>query len=407
MQQQPAVSQAAQLVKESRIRRLTIEAITHGAANLAQAFPDYAPPPQFIEAIQRAASRPDRHQYTDTWGTKEARQAVAGYIARFHPDVAVDPNTNLLITLGAMEAMNDALFVALDPGDEAIVLEPFYECFVAQILSRHGRPRFVRLEPDGRGGFALDLDAVERAFTPRTRALLLNTPGNPSGKVFTRSEIEALLDLCRRHGAWLISDETYDQIYFTADRPASVADVDPSFSHSVLLSGFGKTFAVTGWRLGYLVGNEEFIRHVRPPHDVNTICAVSIVQEALPTLTSSPDAYFETLRADYAERYNVLRRGLESCGFGINAVQGAYYLLAEIPEWWRGTGAELNTALLEGGFIAGVPGDVFYGPGGGERFIRYTFCKRIESLNTAVHRLQQGVATLSAGAATTEIGWIP
>lgn len=407
MMQGAVISQGARQVKESRIRRLTIEAIAHGAANLAQAFPDYAPPDRFIDAIQRAAARPDRHQYTDTWGTKDARQAVADYIARFHPGVTIDPNTNVLITLGAMEAMNDALFVALDPGDEAIVLEPFYECFVAQILSRHGRPRYVRLERDGRGGFALDLDAVERAFTPRTRALLLNTPGNPSGKVYTRSDIEALLDLCRRHQAWLISDETYEQIYFTADRPVSVADVDPSFSQSVLLSGFGKTFAVTGWRIGYLLGNEEFIRHVRPPHDVNTICAVSIVQEALPTLTSSPDAYFETLRSDYARRFEVLRAGLESCGFGINTVEGAYYLFAEIPEWWRGTGAELNAKLLEGGFVAGVPGDVFYDHGGGDRFIRYTFCKKIESLNTAVERLYRGMKALSDGKANIEIGWMP
>jgi aspartate/methionine/tyrosine aminotransferase len=278
----PTISKAASQIKESRIRRLTVEAIRHKAANLAQAFPDYAPPPSFVEAI-RTSSASGLHQYTDTWGTFATRKLVADYVKRFHPTAQLDPDANVLITLGAMEAMTDALFVALDPGDEAIVLEPFYECFVAQILSRHGVPRFVRLERDDLGDFVLDLAAVERAFTPRTRAVLLNTPGNPSGKVFTKQEITSLLDICRRRSAWLICDETYDQIYFTNSRPISVADVDPSFSNSVLLSGFGKTFGVTGWRIGYLVSNEEFMRFVRPAHDFNTICAVSIVQEALPT----------------------------------------------------------------------------------------------------------------------------
>jgi aspartate/methionine/tyrosine aminotransferase len=392
----PVISRGARQVRESRIRRLTIEAIAHKALNLAQAFPDYAPLPAFVEAIRTAASS-SRHQYTDTWGSRDARQHVVDYVHRFHHGVQLDPDANVLLTLGAMEAMNDALFVALDPGDEAVVLEPFYECFVAQILSRHGVPKFVRLEQDGSGGFVLDLASVERAFTPRTRALLLNTPANPTGKIYSRAAIEALLDICRRHGAWLISDETYEQIFFTRERPVSVADVDPSFTHSVLLTGFGKTFAVTGWRIGYIVANQEFIRAVRPPHDVNTICAVAIVQEALPTLTRSPDEYFDLLRREYRERFEVLSSGLEAADFGVNAVEGAYYIFARIPDWWPGTGTTLNDALLQGGFIAGVPGEVFYGGTGGERFIRYTFCKNIDTMREAVARLQHGIERLQRG----------
>lgn len=387
------VSKAATQVKESRIRRLTIEAIQNRAVNLAQAFPDYSPPAQFVEAI-RAACTTSLHQYTDTWGTLATRKLIAEYITRFHPNAHPDPDANVLVTIGAMEAMNDALFVALDPGDEAIVLEPFYECFVAQILSRHGVPRYVALESDSDRGFALDLQKVEAAFTPRTRAVLLNSPGNPSGKVFTRAEIEGLLEICRRHGAWLISDETYEHIYFTGTPPVSIADIDPLFTNSVLLSGFGKTFAVTGWRLGYLVANEEFIRHVRPPHDVNTICAVPMVQEALPTLTKSPTEYFENLRAEYVRRFGILRSGLEACGFESNRVEGAYYIFAKIPSWCKATGTELNTALMRGGFLAGVPGEVFYGPGGGQEFIRYTFCKKVETMQLAVERLHAGMQSL-------------
>lgn len=388
------------MVRESRIRSVSIEAINHGAISLAQAFPDYAPQQPFIEAVLQATARADSHQYTDPAGTREARTAIASYIKRFHPAADVDPDANVLITLGAMEAMNDALFVALDPGDEAVVIEPYYECFVAQILSRHGVPRYARLTLGPGGRWALDIEAVERAFTSRTRALLLNTPGNPSGKVYTHAEIEALLELCQRHGAWLISDETYDQIYFTAERPASVIDVDPSLSQSVLLGGLGKTFGITGWRAGYLLGNDEFMRRAKPIHDVTTVCAVSMVQAAIPALVSAPDSYFSELRDQYRRRFEILYAGLRSCGFGVHEVDGAYYFMAEIPEWWKGTAASLNTALLERGLVAGVPGEVFYGGEGGERLMRYTFCKKEESLRAAVGRLQEGMAALRTSGST-------
>lgn len=385
------------MVRESRIRSVSIDALNHGAISLAQAFPDYAPQPVFIEAMLQATSRADSHQYTDPSGSREARKAIVDYIRRFHPAANVDPDSNVLITLGAMEAMNDALFVALDPGDEAVVIEPYYECFVAQILSRHGVPRYAQLAQGTGGRWTLDIDAVERAFTSRTRALVLNTPGNPSGKVYTRSEIEALLELCRRHGAWLISDETYDQIYFTAEQPASIIDVDPSLSQSVLVSGLGKTFGITGWRVGYLIGNDEFMRRARPIHDITTVCAVSMVQAAVPALTSSPDSYFSGLRDQYRRRFEILHAGLRSCGFGVHEVEGAYYILAEIPTWWESDAASLNASLLERGFVAGVPGEVFYGASGGERSIRYTFCKQEESLRVAVGRLLEGMAALRAG----------
>lgn len=389
----PPVSQGAKLVKESRIRRLTIEAIRHKAANLAQAFPDYAPPQQFIEVLRSAAAT-SMHQYTDTWGAAETRRAVANYVRRFHPSANLDPDANVLITIGAMEGMNDALFVALDPGDEAIVLEPFYECFVAQIFSRHGVPKYVRMAEDGQGGFKLDMALLEAAFSQRTRAVIVNSPSNPGGKVFSRAELEGILDLCRRHKVWLISDETYEHIYFDGQKPVSVIDVDPGLEHSVLVSGFGKTFSVTGWRAGYLVANEEFMRHVRPPHDVNTICAVSHVQQAIVTLTISPDSYFEGLRSEYHSRREVLSQGLARLGFGLNRVEGAYYIFARIPEWWSGTGAELNARLTEGGFVTGVPGDVFYGPGGGDPFIRYTFCKQRSTLEVALDRMDAAFKTL-------------
>jgi aspartate/methionine/tyrosine aminotransferase len=389
----PPISDGARGVKESRIRRLTIEAIRHGATNLAQAFPDYSPPQGFVEALLSAATS-NMHQYTDTWGAYETRSAVADYIHRFHPAVKPDPDDNVLITIGAMEGMNDALFVALDPGDEAIVLEPFYECFVAQILSRHGVPRYVRLKEDGVGGFTLDLNVLESAFTRRTRAVIVNSPSNPGGKVFSRHDMKAILDLCQRHQAWLISDETYEHIYFDGHRPVSAIDVDPGLNNSVLISGFGKTFSVTGWRAGYLVANEEFLRYARPPHDVNTICAVSHVQKALLSLVASPDPYFEALRQEYDRRRKLLSDGLRKHGFTVNRVEGAYYIFAKVPEWWEDTGAELNTRLTEGGFVTGVPGDVFYGPNGGSKFIRYTFCKQRSTLELALERLDGGFKLL-------------
>ena len=389
----PPIASAAKGLKESRIRRLTVEAVRYRAANLAQAFPDYAPPQEFVDVLMTAAAS-NRHQYTDTWGAAETRCAVSGYVHRFHPEVKPDPDRNVLITIGAMEAMNDALFVALDPGDEAIVLEPFYECFVAQILSRHGVPLYVRLDEDGEGGFALDLNRLEAAFTARTRAVIVNTPSNPSGKVFSRAELEGILDICRRHGAWLISDETYEQIYFDGHRPASVIDVDPDLVNSVVVSGFGKTFAVTGWRIGYLIANDEFMRHVRPAHDVNTICAVSHVQEALVSLTGSADSYFAAMRDEYDFRRQLLSDGLRRLGFGVNRVEGAYYIFAKVPQWWDGSGDALNSRLIEGGFVAGVPGEVFYGPTEGDSFIRYTFCKQRSTLELALSRLEAGLNVL-------------
>jgi Aspartate/tyrosine/aromatic aminotransferase len=346
-----------------------------------------------VETLISAATS-NMHQYTDTWGAYETRCAVSEYVHRFHPSVKLDPDQNVLITIGAMEGMNDALFVALDPGDEAIVLEPFYECFVAQILSRHGVPQYVRLAEDGDGGFALDLNVLESAFTERTRAVIVNTPSNPCGKVFSRPEMEGILDLCKRHHAWLISDETYEHIYFDGHRPVSAIDVDPELTNSVLISGFGKTFSVTGWRAGYLVANEEFMRHARPPHDVNTICAVSHVQKALISLVTSPDTYFESLRQEYDHRRELLSDGLSHHGFRVNRVEGAYYIFAQVPQWWEGSSDELNSQLTEGGFVAGVPGDVFYGPGGGSKLIRYTFCKQRSTLELALERLEAGFKVL-------------
>jgi len=387
MVKRPAISRSAAEVKESRIRRLTIEAIRHNATNLAQAFPDYPPPQAFVEALIAAATS-STHQYTDTWGSYETRCAVSDYVRRFHPGVRTDPDKNVLITIGAMEGMNDALFVALDPGDATIVLEPFYECFVAQILSRRGVPRYVRLDEDGEGGFLLDLNRLESALSGRTRAIIVNSPCNPSGKVFTRTELEGVLDICRRHGVWLISDETYEHIYFNGHRPISVIDVDPDLETSVLIAGFGKTFAITGWRVGYLISNEEFVRNTRPAHDVNTICAVSPVQKALISLLGSPDAYFEALRKEYDVRRELLSEGLRRLGFGVNRVEGAYYIFAKVPQWWEGSGSKLNAQLSEGGFAVGVPGDVFFGPNGGSEFIRYTFCKQRSTLEQALERLR-------------------
>jgi aspartate/methionine/tyrosine aminotransferase len=374
-------------VTESRIRRLTIEAVHHNATNLAQAFPDYAAPKCFVEALISAATA-NSHQYTDTWGTYETRRAVADYVHRFHRSICPDADKNVLITIGAMEAMNDALSVVLNPGDEAIVLEPYYECFVAQILSRHGVPRHVRLPEDGSGGFELDLGRLESACNERTRAVIVNSPSNPGGKVFSRSEMLALLEVCRRRGIWLLSDETYEHIYFDGHRPVSVIDVDPGLSNSVLIGGFGKTFAVTGWRAGYMVANEEFMRAVRPYHDVNTICAVSHVQQAIITLVQSPDEYFQKLRAEYHARRELLVAGLERLGFGVNRIEGAYYVFAELPAWWQSDASDFNAKLTERGFVAGVPGEVFYGPGGGGRRIRYTFCKQRTTIERALSQIE-------------------
>ncbi|HWG93385.1 MAG TPA: aminotransferase class I/II-fold pyridoxal phosphate-dependent enzyme, partial [Mycobacteriales bacterium] len=379
-------SRKAASFTESVIREMTRLALQSGAVNLAQGFPDFPCPPELKEAAKRAIDD-DVNQYAITWGAKEFRDAVARKVARTYPGWEVDPETQLCVTCGSTEAMVATLLATVDPGDEVIVFEPFYENYAPDAVLSGATPRYVTLHaPD----WSVDEAELRAAFTDRTRAVIVNTPHNPTGKVFSREELALIAELCQRHDVLVITDEIYEHIVYDAEHvpPATVPGLE---DRTVTVNALSKTYAVTGWRVGWTIAPPDVTGAVRKVHDFLTVGAAAPLQAAGAAAMDLPAEYYARTAAQYRERRDVLCDALATAGFRFRVPDGAYYVLCETDDVDPdGDSAALARRLVREPGIAAVPGTSFFAdPADGARLLRFAFPKRLETLRAAAERLQR------------------
>jgi len=364
----------------------------HGAINLAQGFPDFPAPDELKEAACRAI-RADTNQYAITWGSKSLREGLA----RKHADQGVDPETMITVTCGATEAMIATLLATIDPGDEVVVFEPFYENYGPDAILSGAVPRFAPLRR-GRAGWEIDEKALRRAFTKRTRAIIVNTPNNPTGKVFTREELEGIAALCRKHDVLAVTDEVYEHIIYDGAEHVRMSTLPGMAERTVTVSALSKTFSVTGWRLGYAIAPPRITSAIRKVHDFLTVGAPHPLQEAAAELLQKGADFTSRLSGEYRDRREVFFEGLEAAGLApAFKPQGAYYVLVDISGFGFATDTECARWMVEEARVAAVPGSSFYrDPKEGASLLRFAFCKRLETLREATRRLR--LASTKAGA---------
>jgi aminotransferase len=368
---------------ESVIREMTRVGEKFGGINLAQGLPDFEPPAALVAALKRAIAQPGSHQYTFPWGTAAFREAVSRKYERFN-GFAPDPGEEITITCGVSEAAMAAIFALTEPGDEVVILEPWYENYLPACVLAGVRPRFVPLsEP----GYRLDADLLARAFNNRTRVILVNTPSNPSGRVFGRDELEQIAQLCRRFRVIAVVDEIYEHIWSEGHPHVSLATLPGMRERTVTLSGLGKTYAVTGWRVGWAVAAPPLSALIRKVHDYLTICAPAPFQQAGCVALGLPASYYVSLRNVYAKRRTILLDALTHSGLAFTAPEGAYYVMADARDLgWRDDRAFVDFLIRKVGVVA-VPGSSFYARGGGRTRARFNFAKKEETLREAARRL--------------------
>ncbi|HEV8468391.1 MAG TPA: aminotransferase class I/II-fold pyridoxal phosphate-dependent enzyme [Candidatus Limnocylindria bacterium] len=368
---------------ESVIREMTRLNAVHGGINLAQGFPNFPAPAEVKEAAKRAIDA-DINQYAITWGAKSLRDALSRTYAELYR-MRVDPETMLTVTCGSTEAMVSTLLAIVDPGDEVVVLEPFYENYGPDAAICGATPVFVPLRPPN---FTFDPDELRRAFTSRTKAIIVNSPNNPTGRVFSREELETIASLCREHDAIAVTDEIYEHIkYSSAHIP--IATLEGMAERTVTISGASKTFSVTGWRVGWIVAPPELTAGIRKVHDFVTVGAPAPLQEAVAAALALGRPYYQRLAIEYRARRDVLVRALESAGFAPNTPEGAYYVLCDIRPFGFDDDSLFARWLVSEVGVAGVPGSSFFSRKElGQHLIRFTFCKTEDVLEEAGKRLR-------------------
>ncbi len=367
---------------ESVIRGMTRLAAEHDAINLAQGFPNF-PCPEVLKEAAAKALRDDINQYAITWGAKRLRDALARKYADWY-GMTVNPETEITVTCGATEAMASALLAIVDPGDEVIVFEPFYENYGPDAILCGAKPVYVPLAAAGE----IDLDRLAAAFSPRTRAIIVCTPNNPTGRVLSRRELEAIAALCRRHDAYAVTDEIYEHIYYEGEH-IPIATLDGMRERTITISGASKTFSVTGWRIGTIVAPPDASDAIRKVHDFLTVGAPAPLQEAVAVgLETLGDDYYTALARDYRARRDLLLGALVAAGFTCTPPQGAYYILADCSAISDLPDDQFAYWLTQEIGVAPVPGSSFYSrPELGRRLVRFAFCKTEDVLREAAGRL--------------------
>jgi len=359
----------------------------HGGVNLAQGMPNFSPPRELIDAAHKALEG-DFHQYAITWGSPRLRRAVADKYRKFY-GMDADPERNVTICCGSTETMLSTLLAVLNPGDEVIIFEPFYENYGPGCIIADARPVFVPLEPPD---FSFDPDRLARAVTPRTRAIILNSPNNPSGKVFSRAELEVIAALCLEHNLLAITDEIYEHIVYDGLGHTPIATLPGMAERAITISGISKSYSVTGWRVGWAIANPELSVGIRRAHDFVTVGAPHPLQEAGVTALGLPDTYYVRLREEYQARRDLLWGYVEKAGFVAWKPRGAYYILTDVAHFMKGYGVKDDTAfamwLIKNIGVATVPGSSFYAhPELGKTKIRFCFPKTDDMLRDAGERL--------------------
>jgi aspartate/methionine/tyrosine aminotransferase len=389
----PRTSQKALSFTESVIRDMTRLAMRHDAINLAQGFPDFACPVELKEAA-KAAIDADINQYAITWGAQGFREAIASKFERNY-GMPVDPNRQLCVTCGSTEAMMAASLAVIDPGDEVVVFEPFYENYGPDAILSGAVPRYVTLhEPD----WTIDETELAAAFNDRTRAVIVNTPNNPTGKVFSRQELEVIAGLCQKWDAVAFTDEIYEHMTYDGLEHIPLITVPGMEGRTVTINALSKTYAVTGWRVGWTIASPELTEGIRKVHDFLTVGAAAPLQEAGRVACELPEPYYEALQHEYAERRTVMLEVLENAGFKTYPPSGAYYVMTDISGLGFDDDVVAARRLTEEARVAPVPGSSFYSrPELGRDKLRFSFPKRLETLHAAGERLAAWAADKARG----------
>jgi aminotransferase len=381
------VSNKASRFTESVIREMTREALKHGAVNLSQGFPDF-PAPEDIKRRAMQAIADDVNQYAITWGARDFREAIARKV-EWYLGLAINPETEITVTCGSTEGMIAAMMATVDPGDEVIVFEPFYENYGPDAILSDARPRYVSLRaPD----WSFDRDQLRAAFNEKTKAIIICNPNNPTGKVFTREELEFIASLCVEYDALCFTDEIYEHILYPREDAViehiSMAQLEGMRERTVIVNSMSKTYSVTGWRVGYVLAPPEITNAIRKVHDFLTVGAAAPLQAAGAYALSLPAQYYDKLQSDYVARRDLLLPVLEEAGFRTFRPDGAYYIMTDISLFGFKSDVEFTRHLIREIGVACVPGSSFYSrPELGAQQVRFCFCKKDETLNAAAERL--------------------
>jgi aspartate/methionine/tyrosine aminotransferase len=375
---------------ESVIREMTRQAMLHGAINLAQGFPDFPAPAEIKKAAQEAIGA-DVNQYAITWGAKSLRGAIARQMQAWQ-GVAVDPEKQVTVCCGSTEAMISTLLAVCNAGDEVVIFEPYYENYGPDSVLSGAKPRFVKLRPPGERSeeWTFDERELRAAFHKHTKAIIVNTPNNPTGKVFTREELELIRDLCVEFDVLAITDEIYEHILYDGTKHISMASLAGMEERTITINGMSKTYSVTGWRVGWTIAPPRITDAIRKVHDFMTVGAPAPLQEAGASALSMPESYYVNLSAGYRKRRDRLIPALEEAGFRCFLPRGAYYVMTDISVFGYADDLAFTKYLVSEVGVAAVPGSSFYHePRDGAQQVRFAFCKRDETLDEAAQRLRK------------------
>src|SRR5882757_829417 len=375
---------------ESVIREMTRQAMQHGAVNLAQGFPDFSAPAEIKKAAQDAIAA-DVNQYAITWGAKNLRNAIARQMLEWR-GLTIDPEREITVCCGSTETIVATLLAVCNKGDEVIIFEPFYENYGPDSIISGAKPRFVKLRPPDTpdGEWTFDEGELRAAFHNHTKAIVVNTPNNPTGKVFSRSELELIRDLCVEFNVLAITDEIYEHILYDGARHTSIAALEGMRERTITINGLSKTYGVTGWRVGWAVAPPSITDAIRKVHDFLTVGAPAPLQQAGAAALDLPASYYKTLAEAYRKRRDRLMPVLEEAGFRCFRPRGAYYVMTDISSFGFANDLEFTKYLVKEIGVAAVPGSSFYSDArDGAQQIRFAFCKRDETLDAAGERLRK------------------
>ena len=376
------------LFTESIIREMTRINNMHDGINLAQGFPDFDPPRELIDAA-KAALDAGYNQYAITWGSPRLREALAEKFGWYN-GVTVDPDKHITIACGGTEAMVSTMLAVIDPGDEVIIFEPFYENYGPDTLLSQGTPVYVHLYQQD-DSFTFDPDELRRAFSKKTKAIIINTPHNPTGKVYSYDELKIIGDLCQEYDALAITDEPYEHILFDGDVHHSIASLPGMGTRTITVNSLSKTYSVTGWRIGWAIAlDEKITTGIRRAHDFVTVGAAAPLQEAAAVALRFPKSYYEELAQGYAVRRDTMLSILGEMGFDYITPRGAYYVMTRYPDCGYDDDNEFSMFLSSKIGVTPVPGRAFYhDPKMGKPYIRFAFPKRPETFAKVRERLSK------------------
>ncbi|MBP5388253.1 MAG: aminotransferase class I/II-fold pyridoxal phosphate-dependent enzyme [Prevotella sp.] len=368
---------------DSIIRRMTRISNRHGAINLSQGFPDFDPPRELTDRLAEMAPH-GPHQYAITWGAQNFREALARKQSRW-TGLPIDPDQNIVVTCGSTEAMMAAMMTVVNPGDKVVIFSPFYENYTADTILTGAEPIYVPLVPPS---FDFDPNLLEDAFRQGAKALVLCNPSNPTGKVFSREELEVIADIVIRHDGYVITDEVYEHIVYEPHRHVYISTLPGMWERTISCSSLSKTYSITGWRLGYVIAPERIIDRVKKVHDFLTVGAAAPLMEAATVGLCFPDSYYDGLRDHYTHMRDLFCDGLREFGLRFTKPQGAYYVLLDVSEYGVSDDLRFCEWLAEHVGVGAVPGSCFFREDV-RHLIRFHFAKKDETLTAALDRLSE------------------